>query len=187
MTKRFFDIIMGFFLLVVFMLPMMLVALAVKLTSKGPAIYWSQRIGRYSHLFKMPKFRTMYLGTPALAPHLLSNPNTYITSIGKFLRKTSLDELPQLFSILKGDMSLVGPRPPLFNEEELIMLRKKAGVDQILPGLTGWAQINGRDNLSPMQKVKLDEEYLHKRSFLFDIKILFITLFKVLHGTGISH
>lgn len=187
MAKRFFDIFVGLFLLLIFILPMMLLALAIRLTSKGPAIYWSERVGRYGRIFRMPKFRTMRVGTPALAPHLLKNPHSYLTPIGSFLRKTSLDELPQLLSILKGEMSFVGPRPPLFNEEDLIALRKRAGVDQLLPGLTGWAQINGRDTLTSVQKVKLDEEYLHERSFLFDLKILFVTLFKVLSGIGISH
>lgn len=179
MTKRFFDVFAGLFLLLSFILPMMLLALAIRLSSKGPAIYWSDRVGRYSRIFRMPKFRTMRVGTPALAPHLLENPKTYLTPIGGLLRKTSLDEIPQLLSIIKGDMSFVGPRPPLFNEVDLIALRKKTGVDQLLPGLTGWAQINGRATLSVVQKVKLDEEYLHQRSFLFDLKILFLTLFKV--------
>lgn len=179
MTKRFFDVFAGLFLLLSFILPMMLLALAIRLSSKGPAIYWSDRVGRYSRIFRMPKFRTMHLGTPALAPHLLKNPKAYLTPIGGLLRKTSLDEIPQLLSIIKGDMSFVGPRPPLFNEVDLIALRKKVGVDQLLPGLTGWAQINGRATLSVVQKVKLDEEYLHQRSFLFDLKILFVTLFKV--------
>ncbi len=187
MAKRLFDIFAGFFLFLILIFPMMLLALAVRLSSKGPAIHWSKRVGCHNRIFKMPKFRTMHVGTPALAPHLLENPKTYLTPIGGFLRKTSLDELPQLWSILKGEMSFVGPRPALFNEENLILLRKEVGVDQLLPGLTGWAQINGRDSLSPIQKVKLDEEYLHKKSFLFDIKILFVTLFKVFSGVGISH
>lgn len=179
MVKRLFDVFVGLFLFLVLILPMMLLALAVRLSSRGPAIYWSERIGRHNRIFRMPKFRTMHVGTPALAPQLLGNPNAYLTPIGSFLRKTSLDELPQLLSILKGDMSFVGPRPALFNEENLILLRKEVGVDQLLPGLTGWAQINGRDTLSPIQKVKLDGEYLHKRSFLFDIKILFVTPLKI--------
>ena len=169
MMKRFFDIIVSFFLLLILIVPMIFIAVAVRLTSNGPAIHWSKRMGRYNRIFIMPKFRTMRVGTPALAPHLLKNPSHYLIPIGNFLRKKSLDELPQLLSILKGDMSFVGPRPPLFNEEDVILLRKKSGVDQLLPGLTGWAQINGRGALSVIQKVKLDEEYLHKRSFLFDI------------------
>lgn len=187
MAKRVFDVVASCVLFSILILPMMLLALAVKLTSPGPAIHWSARIGHHSRIFRMPKFRTMRVGTPALAPALIENPHDYLTPIGSFLRKTSLDELPQLLSILKGDMTFVGPRPSLFNEEDLITLRKQTGVDQLLPGLTGWAQINGRNTLSPVQKVKLDEAYLHQRSFLFDMKILFVTLFKVLSGTGISH
>jgi O-antigen biosynthesis protein WbqP len=164
-----------------------MVAVFVRLTSQGPVLYWSARIGRNNKIFKMPKFRSMRIDTPAVATHLLSNPDSYLTPIGSFLRKSSLDELPQLWSILKGDMSFVGPRPALFNQQDLIDLRTKAGVHELLPGLTGWAQINGRDELPIPDKVKLDIEYLHEQSIWFDIKIIFLTALKVLKRDNITH
>ena len=172
--KRTFDIFLGLLAALVLLLPLLLVALAVRLTSKGPALYWSDRVGQNNTIFKMPKFRSMRVGTPALATHLLGNPDAYLTPIGSFLRKSSLDELPQLWSIIVGDMSFVGPRPALFNQHDLIELRTKAGVHDLVPGLTGWAQINGRDELPIPEKVALDVEYLHRRSFIFDIKIIIL-------------
>ena len=168
-------------------LPVFMVMLAVRLTSPGPALYWSDRVGRHNQLFKMPKFRSMRIDTPAVATHLLSNPEQWLTPIGSFLRRTSLDELPQLWSILKGDMSFVGPRPALFNQDDLIKLRTEKGVHEVLPGLTGWAQINGRDEIPIPQKVQLDVEYVHRQSFFFDIKILWMTALKVVAKDGISH
>jgi len=162
-------------------------ALLVKLTSRGPTLYWSDRVGRNNQIFRMPKFRSMQMGTPAVATHLLSNPNIYLTPIGSFLRKSSLDELPQLWNILKGDMSFVGPRPALFNQQDLIELRTKAGVHTLMPGLTGWAQINGRDELPIPQKVALDVEYLHRRSLSFDMYIIIMTAMKVVRRDGILH
>lgn len=185
--KRLFDLVFAFVLAMVLLVPICVVALLVKLTSAGPALYWSDRIGRGNSIFRMPKFRSMRVGTPAVATHLLSDPRTYLTPIGSFLRKSSLDELPQLWSILVGDMSFVGPRPALFNQEDLIALRTKHGVHELVPGLTGWAQINGRDELPILEKVKLDVEYLHRRSFLFDIRILWLTFVKVLAREGVSH
>jgi O-antigen biosynthesis protein WbqP len=185
--KRVFDICFCVFLLFLLVLPILLVAFVVKLTSKGPALYWSDRIGRNNQIFKMPKFRSMKVGTPAVATHLLPDPDTYLTPIGSFLRKSSLDELPQLWNILKGDMSFVGPRPALFNQQDLIELRTKAGVHTLMPGLTGWAQINGRDELPIPQKVALDVEYLHRRSLVFDIYIIFMTAMKVIRRDGIVH
>jgi O-antigen biosynthesis protein WbqP len=168
-------------------LPMLAIALMVKLTSRGPVLYWSDRIGRNNTLFKMPKFRTMLLDTPAVATHLLATPDRYLTPIGKFLRKSSLDELPQLFSILKGDMSFVGPRPALFNQDDLIELRTKMGIHHLVPGLTGWAQINGRDELPIPVKVTFDEYYLKNRSIMLDMQIIFRTFFKVVKREGIKH
>jgi O-antigen biosynthesis protein WbqP len=159
----------------------------VKVTSKGPVLYWSDRVGRNNVIFRMPKFRTMRVGTPAVATHLLTNPCAYLTPIGGFLRKSSLDELPQLWSILAGDMSFVGPRPALFNQDDLIALRTQCGVHELVPGLTGWAQINGRDELPIPDKVAMDAEYLHKRSFRFDVSVLWLTLIKVLRRDGVSH
>jgi O-antigen biosynthesis protein WbqP len=159
----------------------------VKLTSAGPILYWSDRIGRDNKIFKMPKFRTMRVDTPAVATHLLPEPEKFLTSVGSFLRKSSLDELPQLWSILKGDMSFVGPRPALFNQADLITLRTQCGVDKLLPGLTGWAQINGRDELPIADKVKLDVEYMQNQSLFFDVKILFLTILKVLRRDGVQH
>jgi O-antigen biosynthesis protein WbqP len=187
MMKRLFDLILGVCATLVLLLPMALVALVVRLTSTGPVLYCSDRIGRNNMVFKMPKFRTMKVGTPALATHLLSKPDRYLTPIGSFLRKTSLDELPQLWSILKGDMSFVGPRPALFNQDDLITLRTERGVHEIVPGLTGWAQVNGRDELPIPEKVKLDVEYLEHQSFLFDLKILWMTCLQVLRRDGVAH
>jgi len=164
-----------------------MVMLAVRLTSPGPALYWSDRVGRHNRLFKMPKFRSMRIDTPAVATHLLSNPEQCLTPIGSFLRRSSLDELPQLWSILKGDMSFVGPRPALFNQDDLIKLRTEKGVHEVLPGLTGWAQVNGRDEIPIPQKVQLDAEYLHRQSFFFDLKILWMTALKVFNRDGVSH
>jgi O-antigen biosynthesis protein WbqP len=185
--KRLFDLIMTLCLLIFFGIPMLLIAIIVKLTSKGPALYWSDRIGKNNTVFKMPKFRTMRIDTPAVATHLLSNPDQYLTPIGKFLRKSSLDELPQLISILKGDMSFVGPRPALFNQDDLVALRTSKGVHVLTPGLTGWAQINGRDELPIPVKVEFDEYYFKHQSFLFDLKILFMTFFKVVRREGVTH
>ena len=185
--KRLFDLIVAACAALVLLLPLVLVALAVRLTSNGPALYWSDRVGRNNKTFRMPKFRSMQIGTPAVATHLLSNPNAYLTPIGSFLRKSSLDELPQLWSILAGDMSLVGPRPALFNQHDLIDLRTQQGVQALMPGLTGWAQVNGRDELPIPDKVKLDVDYLHRQSLWFDIWILWLTLAKVLRRDGVSH
>jgi O-antigen biosynthesis protein WbqP len=168
-------------------LPIFMVMLAVRLTSPGPAVYWSDRIGRNNRLFKMPKFRSMRIDTPAVATHLLSNPEQWLTPIGSFLRRSSLDELPQLWSILKGDMSFVGPRPALYNQNDLIELRTQAGVHTLQPGLTGWAQINGRDELPIPVKVKFDIEYMKRKSFLFDLYILWMTFLKVIHRDGVTH
>ena len=185
--KRLFDIILAVIASIVLLVPLALVWLAVLLTSKGPALYWSDRVGQGNKIFRMPKFRSMRVGTPAVATHLLSDPKVYLTSIGSFLRKSSLDELPQLWSILRGDMSFVGPRPALINQYDLIALRTEAKVDQLLPGLTGWAQINGRDELPIADKVKLDVEYMQKKSFIFDLKIILLTFIKVLRRDGIKH
>lgn len=174
-------------IMAVFSIPMLLIALMVKLTSHGPALYWSDRVGRDNVLFRMPKFRTMQVDTPAVATHLLTDPDYYLTPIGKFLRKSSLDELPQLISILKGDMSFVGPRPALFNQDDLIDLRTSRGVHVLTPGLTGWAQVNGRDELPIPVKVDLDAYYLENGSFLLDLQILCMTFFKVLRSEGVKH
>lgn len=185
--KRLFDFTMSLFLLVIFSVPMLFIALLVKLTSKGPVLYWSDRVGKDNTIFRMPKFRTMKIDTPAVATHLLSNPDLYLTPIGKFLRKSSLDELPQIISILKGDMSFVGPRPALFNQDDLVALRTQKGVHLLTPGLTGWAQINGRDELPIPVKVEFDEYYLTNLSFLFDLKIILLTALKVVRREGVSH
>lgn len=185
--KRVLDLILSLFALLLLSLPLMLVALAVRLTSPGPVFYWSDRVGRHNRLFKMPKFRSMQIGTPAVATHLLQSPDAYLTPIGSFLRKSSLDELPQLWSILKGDMSFVGPRPALFNQDDLIALRTAAGVHELLPGLTGWAQINGRDELPISLKVQLDADYLERCSLAFDVYILWLTAIKVIRREGVSH
>jgi len=185
--KRISDLFLGIVILVLLVTPMLLISITVRLTSKGSALYWSDRVGKNKELFKMPKFRSMRIDTPAVATHLLDNPNAYLSSIGGFLRKSSLDELPQLFSVLKGDMSFVGPRPALYNQDNLITLRTKRGVDKLLPGITGWAQVNGRDELSIPDKVALDVEYLNRQSFWFDIKILWMTFLKVIKRDGVSH
>ncbi len=185
--KRIFDLILALIILVLSFIPFILIAIAVRLASKGPVIHWSSRVGKDNCIFSMPKFRTMRVETPQVATHLLRNPKQYETPIGPFLRKTSLDELPQLFNIFKGDMSFVGPRPALFNQYDLIQLRTKAKVHHLLPGLTGWAQINGRDTLSISDKVALDVEYLKQQSFIFDIRILWATVLKVLKRDGVSH
>lgn len=185
--KRLFDFAIAFASAVVLAAPILIVALAVRLTSPGPALYWSDRVGRYNRIFKMPKFRSMRIDTPAVATHLLQNPDQWLTPIGSFLRRSSLDEFPQLWSILKGDMSFVGPRPALFNQDDLIALRTEQGVHELVPGLTGWAQVNGRDELPIPLKVQLDAEYLQRRSFLFDLKILWMTALRVLSGDGVSH
>ena len=185
--KRIFDLILAIFLFLVLLISLLLIAVLVIATSKGPALYWSDRVGKNNKIFKMPKFRSMLTDTPAVATHLLDNPDVYLSSIGGFLRSTSLDELPQLFSVLKGDMSFVGPRPALYNQDDLITLRTEKGVDKLLPGITGWAQVNGRDELSIPDKVALDAEYLNRQSFWFDIKILWMTFLKVVKRDGVSH
>ena len=185
--KRLFDLLLSLAAAVVLAVPVLLVALAVRLTSSGPALYWSDRVGRHNKIFKMPKFRSMRVGTPAVATHLLADATSHLTPIGGFLRKSSLDELPQLWSILVGDMSFVGPRPALFNQDDLIELRTSQGVDALVPGLTGWAQINGRDELPIPDKVKLDVEYLQHQSLWFDIRILWLTFVKVIRRDGITH
>lgn len=185
--KRLFDLMMGLMAAAVLLVPIVIVAVLVRLTSPGPALYWSDRVGRHNKIFKMPKFRSMRVGTPAVATHLLANPKAHLTPIGSFLRKSSLDELPQLWSILVGDMSFVGPRPALFNQHDLIELRTQKNVHTLVPGLTGWAQVNGRDELPIPQKVALDAEYLQRQGFWFDIKILWLTFLKVVQRDGVSH
>ena len=185
--KKIFDLLFSVFLLIVLSIPMSLIAVLIRLTSKGPALYWSDRVGQKNKIFKMPKFRTMRIDTPAVATHLLKNPDQYLTPMGKFLRKSSLDELPQLWCILTGEMSFVGPRPALFNQDDLIDLRTKKGIHNLLTGITGWAQVNGRDELPIPIKVELDAYYLRNRSFLLDLKILFMTFFKVLRCEGVKH
>ena len=185
--KRVFDLILVFFLFLVLIIPILLTAVLVITTSKGHALYWSERIGKNNKVFKMPKFRSMKIDTPDVATHLLDNSDAYLSSIGGFLRRSSLDELPQLFSVLKGDMSFVGPRPALYNQDDLIALRTEKGVDKLLPGVTGWAQVNGRDELSIPDKVAFDFEYLNRQSFWFDMKILWMTFLKVITRDGVSH
>ena len=185
--KRLFDLFLFLCLVPVLLLPILVIAVLVRLTSKGFALYWSDRVGADNEIFKMPKFRTMRIDTPAVATHLLKDTDAYLTPIGSFLRKMSLDELPQLWSVLKGDMSFVGPRPALFNQDDLIALRTVKGVHRLIPGITGWAQINGRDDLPIPVKVKFDVHYLENRSLIFDIKILFLTLLKVLRREGVTH
>jgi O-antigen biosynthesis protein WbqP len=186
-VKRLFDLVLALCAAMILALPVVVVALAVRLTSRGPALYWSDRVGKGNKIFKMPKFRSMRIGTPAVATHLLQDPKAYLTPIGSFLRKSSLDELPQLWSILIGDMSFVGPRPALFNQQDLIALRTQQGVHELVPGLTGWAQVNGRDELPIPEKVKLDVAYLQRQSLWFDIRILWMTFVKVLRRDGVSH
>jgi O-antigen biosynthesis protein WbqP len=185
--KRLFDIIAALDLLLLLGIPMLLLTALIRLTSKGPALYWSDRVGINNHIFKMPKFRSMRVDAPQLATHLFEKPEQYLTPIGGFLRRSSLDELPQLFSIIKGDISFVGPRPALFNQDDLVALRTQKGIHALVPGLTGWAQINGRDTIPIPQKVDLDEWYARNCSFLLDMKILFMTVFKVMRTEDISH
>jgi O-antigen biosynthesis protein WbqP len=185
--KRLFDLLLALSATSTLLIPIIITAILVKLTSKGSALYWSDRVGKDNQLFKMPKFRSMKIDTQAVATHLLEDPRSVLTPIGNFLRKSSLDELPQLWPIIKGDMSFVGPRPALFNQDDLIALRTEKGVHDLVPGLTGWAQINGRDELSIPQKVALDVEYVEKQSFWFDIKILWLTFLKVFWSDGVSH
>lgn len=185
--KRIFDLLLGLAAAILLAVPVLLVAALVRLTSHGPALYWSDRVGRHNKIFKMPKFRSMRVGTPAVATHLLSDPKAYLTPIGSFLRKSSLDELPQLWSIIRGDMSFVGPRPALFNQHDLIALRTQEGVHELAPGLTGWAQVNGRDELPIRQKVELDAEYLFRQSFWFDMKIMGLTVIKVIKQDSVTH
>ena len=185
--KRLFDLMLALCAAIVLIIPVAVVAIAVRLTSNGPALYWSDRVGRGNKIFKMPKFRSMRVGTPAVATHLLQEPGAYLTPIGSFLRKSSLDELPQLWSILVGDMSFVGPRPALFNQHDLIALRTQHGVDMLVPGLTGWAQVNGRDELPIPEKVNLDIQYLQRQSLVFDLRILWLTFIKVLRRDGVTH
>lgn len=185
--KRLFDVTCSLTALMFFAIPMLLVAILVHFTSSGTILYWSDRVGRNNRIFKMPKFRTMRTGTPAVATHLLVDPEGQLTPIGKFLRKSSLDELPQLFSILKGDMSLVGPRPALYNQDDLITLRTEKGIHHLTPGLSGWAQINGRDELPIHVKVEYDEYYLKNRSILLDLRIIYLTLLKVVKSEGVKH
>lgn len=185
--KRLFDLVLACLSVCVLLLPVVLVAILVRVTSAGPILYWSDRVGRYNRIFRMPKFRSMQVGTPAVATHLLADPDSYLTPIGSFLRKSSLDELPQLWSIFKGDMSFVGPRPALFNQYDLIELRTRAGVDTLLPGLTGWAQINGRDELPISGKVALDIEYLQNKWLGLDIKIIWMTGIRVITRDNVTH
>lgn len=185
--KRLFDVGLGIVAAVFLLVPILMIALLVKLTSSGPVLYWSDRVGRGNVIFRMPKFRSMCSSTPAVATHLLQDPASYLTPIGSFLRKTSLDELPQLWSILKGDMSFVGPRPALFNQDDLISLRTELGIHELQPGLTGWAQVNGRDELPIPDKVKFDADYLYRRSLGFDLWILWLTFTKVIRRDGVSH
>jgi O-antigen biosynthesis protein WbqP len=186
-AKRAFDLLVALCLLPICALPLLVVALAIKLTSRGPILYWSDRVGRGNAIFRMPKFRTMKVETPALATHLLDDPARFLTPVGSFLRRSSLDEVPQLWSIITGDMSLVGPRPALFNQHDLIRLRSERHVDTLTPGLTGWAQINGRDELPIPDKVALDVEYLERHCFWFDIQIVVLTFVRVLKRDGVSH
>ncbi len=185
--KRLFDLVLALVAALFLVMPIAAVTVAVRLTSPGPVLYWSDRVGRDNRIFRMPKFRSMRIDSPAVATHLLENPDQWLTPIGSFLRKSSLDELPQLWSILKGDMSFVGPRPALFNQDDLITLRTEKGVHELVPGLTGWAQVNGRDELPIPQKVALDEEYLQRQSLRFDLMILWMTALKVLARDGVSH
>ena len=185
--KRLFDLFLVILLGIIVFIPSLIIALLIKLDSKGPILYWSKRVGRNNELFQMPKFRSMRTGTPVVATHLLTNPETHLTSFGKILRKTSLDEIPQLLTILNGNMSFVGPRPALFNQQELIELRTNNQVHKLVPGITGWAQVNGRDEISIEQKVFLDVEYSNRKSFLFDLFIIFKTIWIVLRSKNISH
>ena len=185
--KRLIDLVLALIAASLLLVPIVVVAVLVKLTSKGPALYWSDRVGMHNTIFKMPKFRSMKVETPAVATHLLLDPGIVLTPVGDFLRKSSLDELPQLWCILKGEMSFVGPRPALFNQDDLILLRTEKGVDKVVPGLTGWAQVNGRDELPIPEKVVLDVEYMERQSLWFDMKILWLTVLKVVRRDGVSH
>jgi O-antigen biosynthesis protein WbqP len=185
--KRIFDLVVATVAAFVFAVPLLVIAAVVRVTSRGPALYWSNRVGKDNRIFRMPKFRSMRVDTPTVATHLLSSPNVYLTPVGPFLRRSSLDELPQLWCVLKGEMSLVGPRPALFNQDDLIALRTSHGVEALVPGLTGLAQISGRDDLPIPEKVKLDEEYLHRRSFLLDLRILILTALRVVRRDGVAH
>ena len=185
--KRIFDLFLSVFLIFLLSVPLCIISFAVKVTSKGSVLYWSTRVGRNNVLYRMPKFRSMKINTPTVATDLLENPNSFLSPIGSILRNWSLDELPQLFSVFKGDMSFVGPRPALYNQKDLVDLRTEKGVNKLLPGITGWAQINGRDELSNFDKVLLDEEYLKLKSFWFDMKILWLTFLKVITRDGVSH
>ena len=185
--KRLIDLVLALIAASLLLVPIVVVAVLVKLTSKGPALYWSDRVGMHNTIFKMPKFRSMKVETPAVATDLLVDPGSVLTPVGYFLRKSSLDELPQLWCILKGEMSFVGPRPALFNQDDLILLRTEKGVDKVVPGLTGWAQVNGRDELPIPEKVVLDVEYMERQSLWFDLKILWLTVLKVVRRDGVSH
>jgi O-antigen biosynthesis protein WbqP len=185
--KRLFDLVIGLMLLSLLAIPMVLIAIAVRLTSRGPILYWSNRVGRNNVIFKMPKFRSMRVDTPVVATHLMTDPHVFLSPIGGFLRRYSMDEFPQIFTILKGEMSFVGPRPALFNQADLISLRKEKGVEHLVPGLTGLAQVNGRDELSIPDKVALDVKYMNCQSFWFDLKILWMTFLKVVKSNGVSH
>lgn len=187
MIKRCFDFSFALIVAVFLALPMLAIAFAVRVSSPGPVLYWSARVGKRNRIFQMPKFRSMRIDTPALATHLLERPEQWLTPIGSILRKTSMDEFPQVWSILRGDMSFVGPRPALFNQDDLISLRTRCGVHELMPGLTGWAQINGRDELSVQEKVKLDVEYFERQTFVFDLKIIWLTVLRVLVKAGVSH
>ena len=185
--KKILDLLLSIAVFLLLVIPMLLISISVRISSKGPVLYWSDRIGKNNKIFKMPKFRSMLIGAPTVATHLLDNPASYLSPVGDFLRRSSLDELPQLFSVLKGDMSFVGPRPALYNQDDLITLRTEKGVDKLLPGITGWAQVNGRDELSIPDKVALDVEYLNRQSFWFDIKILWMTFLRVVKRDGVRH
>jgi O-antigen biosynthesis protein WbqP len=185
--KRFFDLIMAIVLIIVFCIPMLIISLMIKISSRGPVLHWSDRVGINNIIFKMPKYRTMHIHTPAVATHLLKNPEAYLTTVGSFLRKLSLDELPQLLSILKGDMSFVGPRPALYNQDDLITLRTLKGIHKIIPGITGWAQVNGRDDIPIPLKVEYDAYYMKNKSIILDLKIVWMTAVNVLRKRGIKH
>jgi O-antigen biosynthesis protein WbqP len=185
--KRLFDLFLAILLLILFAPILIVVAIIIKLSDPGPALYWSKRVGRHNKLFMMPKFRSMKLSTPQVATHLLTNPEQYLISIGGFIRKSSIDELPQLLSVIKGDMSFVGPRPALFNQDDLIQLRTQHGVHELVPGITGWAQINGRDEIPIPKKMAFEVEYLKQKNFLFDLKIIFLTAYKVIKKENVSH
>jgi O-antigen biosynthesis protein WbqP len=185
--KKIFDLLLSLCLIIVLSVPIFIIAVLVRLTSRGPALYWSDRVGVGNGIFKMPKFRTMRIDTPAVATHLLKEPDVYLTPVGRFMRKTSLDELPQLWSVLKGDMSFVGPRPALFNQDDLIKLRTEKEISKLQPGITGWAQINGRDDIQIPVKVEYDEYYMKHQSFFFDLRILWKTIFKVIKKEGVIH